>query len=48
VTETFKRKKSLTKHRRKKSKDSKESAKNGSETRRLLNHIQGYGRAKEN
>ena len=48
VTETFRRKESLTKHRRKKSKDSKESAKNGNETRRLLNHIQGYGRVKEN
>ena len=45
---TFKRKKSLTKHRRKKSKDSKEPVQNSSETRRLLNHVQGHGRAKEN
>jgi hypothetical protein len=48
MTETFKRKKSLTKHSRKKPKESKEPAKNSSETRRLLNHIQDCGRAKDN
>jgi hypothetical protein len=52
VTETFKRKKSLTKESRK----SQSKAKNGPKTSqkqqrdatssRLLNHIQGYGGAK--
>ena len=48
VTETSKRKKSLTKHAAKCQRKAKKLAKNSCETRRLLNHIQGYRRAKDN